>query len=258
MLLLWKLLVIKMVIVKLLDLKMLYIWCCYRYCSCRAIGTLFGPNVGNAIVCDIGLLAGGITSFIQSGAEVEANVIAREANTYAKQSADAADLVNTYAYDANEIANRSRDSQEHIAELDRDLKVSLTERNKNFQIKMALAGSRSTSDNTTTINQTRISIIDSVYWSDAFSTTSGFSISWDETNGYFDTHIVGHSETSTEENYASDSVSMMVTTNYNKETGWVSEESNSKTATTGYSYDKINQKSFTNNLSYYTVWDKST
>ncbi|ORX96173.1 hypothetical protein LY90DRAFT_643553 [Neocallimastix californiae] len=222
-----------------------------------AIGTLFGPGIGTAIGCGLGLLAGGISSVIQTGAEVEANVIAREANTYAKQSANAADLANTYANEANKIANRSIDSQENIAQLDRALQESLAERNENFQIKMALAGTRSTSDTTTTIHQTGGSITDSVNWSDAYTTTSGFSNSWGETNGYSDAHTVGHSETSTEENSKSDSVSMMLTTNYNKETGWVSEESKSKTATTGYSYGKSNQKSFTNNLSYDTALDKS-
>ena len=178
------------------------------------------------------------------------------ANTYAKQSADAADTANTYAKqandyanDANKIAERSIVSQEEIARLDRELQVKLAKDSTNHEIRMALAGTRSTSDTITTIHNDGYSESNIVNWSDAYTDTSGFSNSWGTTNGYSDAYTTGRSESVTTEESISDSVSKMLTTSFNKETGWVNEESKSQTTSNGYSYGQSNQQTTTNNLS---------
>jgi hypothetical protein len=202
--------------------------------SGAGLGTIGGPG-GMLAGCVVGGIASGITSVIQTGATVEANAIANKANEIANRG--------------NAIQMASIKSEEEIAKKDRQLQTNITLEQENLQIQMGLAGTRSTSNTVTDSHTEGGSHSESYNWSDAYSDTSGISNTWGESNGYSNSHSVGHTETSTKEHSESDSVSKMLTSTYNEETGWVNEESKSRTSSQGYSMGKSNQKTYTNNIS---------
>ncbi|ORX98451.1 hypothetical protein LY90DRAFT_519983 [Neocallimastix californiae] len=120
----------------------------------------------------------------------------------------------------------------------------------NLQIAMAKAGTR-TSGETKTHGKTNggaKTVNDG--WSKCNTDSSGINDGWTNSTGYSDAHTTGHSETSTKENSVSDSTSKMVSSNFNKDTGWVNEESRTNTTTNGYTYGHSTQTSNTTQDSY--------
>ena len=130
-------------------------------------------------------------------------------------------------YDANRIQRAGINDQYNIA-LDQE----------NAQYRMVVAGTHSSS-NTTSQSWTRGgSKADTNGWSMANTLTSGISNSWTSTFGVSDAYTTGHLETATVERSVSDATSKMLTSNFNKETGWVNEESKTFTASNGFSFGK--------------------
>ena len=127
----------------------------------------------------------------------------------------------------------------------------------NLQYQLALAGTHSSSDTVTHGSTRGGSISSSKGWSDTATTTSGFSNSWANTVGYSDARTTGHSETSTKENSVSDATSKMLSSTFNKDTGWVNEESKSDTSSHGYTFGNSVQVNTNNQTSYESVIEKS-
>ncbi|KAL6589174.1 hypothetical protein U3516DRAFT_806842 [Neocallimastix sp. 'constans'] len=127
----------------------------------------------------------------------------------------------------------------------------------NLQYQLALAGTHSSSDIVTHGSTTGGSISSSKGWSDTATTTSGFSNSWANTVGYSDARTTGHSETSTKENSVSDATSKMLSSTFNKDTGWVNEESKSDTSSHGYTFGNSVQVNTNNQTSYESIIEKS-
>ncbi|KAL6628889.1 hypothetical protein LY90DRAFT_641706 [Neocallimastix californiae] len=128
----------------------------------------------------------------------------------------------------------------------------------NLQYQLALAGTHSSSDTVTHGSTRGGSISSSKGWSDTATTTSGFSNSWANTVGYSDARTTGHSETSNKENSVSDATSKMLSSTFNKDTGWVNEESKSDTSSHGYTFGNSVQVNTNNQTSYESVIEKST
>ncbi|KAL6592993.1 hypothetical protein U3516DRAFT_852653 [Neocallimastix sp. 'constans'] len=127
----------------------------------------------------------------------------------------------------------------------------------NLQYQLALAGTHSSSDTVTHGSTRGGSISSSKGWYDTATTTSGFSNSWVNTVGYSDARTTGHSETSTKENSVSDATSKMLSSTFNKDTGWVNEESKSDTSSHGYTFGNSVQVNTNNQTSYESVIEKS-
>ncbi|KAG4081764.1 hypothetical protein H8356DRAFT_1438372 [Neocallimastix lanati (nom. inval.)] len=127
----------------------------------------------------------------------------------------------------------------------------------NLQYQLALAGTHSSSDTVTHGSTRGGSISSSKGWSDTATTTSGFSNNWANTVGYSDARTTGHSETSTKENSVSDATSKMLSSTFNKDTGWVNEESKSDTSSHGYTFGNSVQVNTNNQTSYESVIEKS-
>ncbi|KAL6590077.1 hypothetical protein U3516DRAFT_858057 [Neocallimastix sp. 'constans'] len=127
----------------------------------------------------------------------------------------------------------------------------------NLQYQLALAGTHSSSDTVTHGSTRGGSISSSKGWTDTATTTSGFSNSWANTVGYSDARTTGHSETSTKENSVSDATSKMLSSTFNKDTGWVNEESKSDTSSHGYTFGNSVQVNTNNQTSYESVIEKS-
>ncbi|KAG4100492.1 hypothetical protein H8356DRAFT_1036219 [Neocallimastix lanati (nom. inval.)] len=173
----------------------------------------------------------------------DANKVARDANDIARE----ANYIATWTAQAElEEAIRSRESQERIAY-----------ESSRQELRIAAAGTRSSSDTTSSTKSKESGRSDSTNWSDAYTNTSGTSDTWTNTDGYSDAYTRGHSETSSKELSESDSASRMYTSNFNEEHGWVNESSSTKTSSNSYAYGNSNTRTYNSDISYDEAIDRS-
>jgi len=188
------------------------------------------------------------------------NDIAREGNYIAREANDIARDANNIAFYANIIAERGIESQENIAKLDRELQIQLANENAALQVELneakinndiniALAGTRSTSTDTTNGSSRGGSISDSTEWSDTYTSSSGVSNSWSNTDGISDAYLTGHTENVSSEHAQADTISNIVTNAYTSENGWKSEEGFSNTFSTVNTHGKTTTSTNSNTQS---------
>ncbi|OUM58767.1 hypothetical protein PIROE2DRAFT_15871, partial [Piromyces sp. E2] len=202
-------------------------------------GTLgsFIPGLGNLLGAGIGCITGGISNTIMGawqGAEAD-----RTNDLTEKQMQQELEIAENQMKQEREIAE---EQMKHEAKLAREQEI--------HDIVMAVAGTHNTGSTNTTGHSTGGSHSEAKNWSDMYTNTSGVSNSWSTTDGYSDAYTTGHSETSTEEESISDSNSVMLTSTFNEDHGWVNDESSTNTTSTGYSYGRSTQKNYNVNLSY--------
>jgi len=214
------------------------------------IGTMLAPGVGTAAGCVIGGILGAAAGAWDGYNQYKQTEIAEEANEIAKKA-------NEHAKEANDIAKATYLQETEISNRDASLQIALSNADFNNQKVMAIIGTRSTSDTTSHTHTTGGSISDSTNWSDSQADTSGFSNAWGTSNGYSDAYSRGYSETSSTEHSESDSISKMITKNFNRETGWINQNTTTDTTSNGYTFGSSSQKSYSTNLSYDEALDIS-
>eukprot|EP00833_Pecoramyces_ruminatium_P015059 jgi/Orpsp1_1/1189091/evm.model.d7180000069441.1 len=183
-------------------------------------------------------------------AAYQANDIARDANKVAREA-------NDIARDANAIASWSAHAEIEESRKNRESSERIAYENSRQELRIAAAGTRSSSDTISSTKSNEKGRSDSTNWSDAYTNTSGTSNSWTTSNGYSDAYTMGHSETSSKELSESDSSSKMYTTTFNEESGWVNEYASTLTSSNSYAYGNSNTRTYNSDISYDEAIDKS-
>ncbi|ORX82692.1 hypothetical protein BCR32DRAFT_309086 [Anaeromyces robustus] len=179
----------------------------------------------------------------------EGNDIAREANNIAGVSNDIAREANSIAREANRIAKWSTEQTVNESIKTRELNERLAKESNERQLRMALAGTRSTSTTKSDITSESEGKSESKSWSTNYEKTSGTSNTWSEDKGYSDSYVMGHSETSNKEYSQSDSLSKMLTNDFSETNGWVNGTTFSETSSNSYSYGQSDTRTYNNDMS---------
>ncbi|KAG4092765.1 hypothetical protein H8356DRAFT_1404538 [Neocallimastix lanati (nom. inval.)] len=116
----------------------------------------------------------------------------------------------------------------------------------NTQIAQAIAGTYTSGSSNIRGSTKGGAKTESEGWSDCITDSSGINKGWTNSTGYSDSYTT-----------VGDTTSIMLTSNFNKDSGWVNEESTSDTNTHGYTYGRSKQVNTNDQITYDQALDQS-
>ncbi|KAG4082269.1 hypothetical protein H8356DRAFT_1299853 [Neocallimastix lanati (nom. inval.)] len=137
---------------------------------------------------------------------------------------------------------RTEQMQYNLANYDLDVQDYLAQRQESFQLRLALAGTRTSSTTDVEGHSEGGAIINSHEVSNYVSKTTSVLNQEQTTNGYSDAYSIGHTETSTVEDSKTDTISDLLSSSNTKEESWSIDHSKSITNTNSKTFGSSNSQ----------------